>query len=67
MSGLSSVYRYEFEPSFTPANIELSSIGSVTNKSTMVTNGECSLSAPVFLVCHKACPPLLMCFVVQPS
>lgn len=67
MSGLSSVYRYEFEPSFIPANIELSSIGSVAERSTMVTDGECSLSAPVFLACHKVYPPLLMCFVVQPS
>lgn len=67
MSGLSSVYRYEFEPSFIPANIELSSIGSVAERSIMVTDGVCSLSAPVFLACHKACPPLLMCFVAQPS
>lgn len=67
MSGLSYVCRYHFWPSFTPANIELSTIGSVTKKSTMVTNGECSLSAPVFLACHKVYPPLLMCSVVQLS
>lgn len=67
MSGLSYVCRYHFWPSFTPANIELSTISSLAESSTMVTDGVCSLSAPVFLVCHKVYPPLVMCFAVQPS